>query len=64
MKHYERKEGTCAECNKPTEVRVMDESFSEVTMLAVSSVCCEAPVLDEDGEELTTWDLEEARYEG
>ena len=64
MKRYERKSGICTECGKPTEVQVIDESFAERKFYAVASVCCESPVLDDDGAELTTRDLRVGGYEG
>lgn len=65
MKHYESKEGICAECGKPTQVQVINEAFAQRNLYAAVSVCCESPVMDwETCKEIEMNDLEEAKYEG
>lgn len=64
MKRYYSRSGTCSCCGKPTEVQVMNESFANRTILATASICCESPVLNDDGKEIMLRDLEEAGYEG
>lgn len=64
MKRYYGKSGTCGLCGKPTEVQVLNESFANRTILATASLCCESPVLDDEGREIGLNDLEEAGYEG